>query len=142
MYGVHNPAARRRGSRDRRRRRARILRPWDCDDDRDSQRGRGTGIVNGVFLPIVFISGTFFPVASSNVLAKIAEWFPVRHFIDAMFMAFDPGHQSANGFNGNDLLIMAAWGAGAVILASYAFAGNRAKVECGQTRPRSRPKSD
>jgi ABC-2 type transport system permease protein len=78
-------------------------------------------IVNGVFLPIVFISGTFFPVASSNVLAKIAEWFPVRHFIDAMFMAFDPGHQSSNGFNGTDLLVMAAWGAGAVILAVLRF---------------------
>ena len=52
-------------------------------------------IVNGVFLPIVFISGTFFPVASSSILAQIAEWFPVRHFIDAMFTAFDPAHQSA-----------------------------------------------
>jgi ABC-2 type transport system permease protein len=78
-------------------------------------------IVNGVFLPIVFISGTFFPVASSNVLAKIAEWFPVRHFIDAMFLAFDPGHQSASGFNGTDLLVMAAWGAGAVILSVLRF---------------------
>src|SRR5580700_7570285 len=78
-------------------------------------------IVNGVFLPIVFISGTFFPVAPSNVLAKIAEWFPVRHFIDAMFLAFDPGHQSASGFNGTDLLVMAAWGAGGVILAVLRF---------------------
>jgi ABC-2 type transport system permease protein len=78
-------------------------------------------IVNGVFLPIVFISGTFFPVPSSSILAQIAQWFPVRHFIDGMFMAFDPGHQSANGFNGNDLLIMAAWGAGAVILAILRF---------------------
>lgn len=78
-------------------------------------------IVNGVFLPIVFISGTFFPVASTSILAKIAEWFPVRHFIDAMFTAFDPGHQSASGFNGTDLLVMAAWGAGAVILAVFRF---------------------
>jgi ABC-2 type transport system permease protein len=78
-------------------------------------------IVNGVFLPIVFISGTFFPVPSSSVLAQIAEWFPVRHFINAMFTAFDPGHQSATGFNGTDLLIMAAWGAGAVILAVLRF---------------------
>src|ERR1700684_3643393 len=73
-------------------------------------------IVNGVFLPLVFISGTFFPVAPSNVLAKIAEWFPVRHFIDGMFTAFDPGRQSSSGFNGTDLLIMAAWGGGGVIL--------------------------
>lgn len=78
-------------------------------------------IVNGVFLPIVFISGTFFPVAPSNVLAKIAEWFPVRHFINAMFTAFDPASQSASGFNGTDLLIMAAWGVGAVIVCVLKF---------------------
>jgi ABC-2 type transport system permease protein len=78
-------------------------------------------IVNGVFLPIVFISGTFFPVPSSSILAQIAEWFPVRHFIDGMFTAFDPGRQSSTGFNGTDLLIMAAWGAAAVILAVFRF---------------------
>jgi len=81
----------------------------------------GPAIVNGVFLPIVFISGTFFPVPSSSVLAQIAEWFPVRHFIDAMFTAFDPAHQYTSGFNGSDLLIMAAWGAGAVLIASRRF---------------------
>ena len=78
-------------------------------------------IVNGVFLPIVFISGTFFPVAPSNVLAKIAEWFPVRHFIDGMFTAFDPGRQSSSGFYGTDLLVMAAWGVGAVVVCVLKF---------------------
>lgn len=78
-------------------------------------------IVNGVFLPIVFISGTFFPVPSTSILAQIAEWFPVRHFINGMFTAFDPAHQSASGFNGSDLLIMAAWGVGAVLLSIVRF---------------------
>src|ERR1700733_4998549 len=78
-------------------------------------------IVNGVFLPIVFISGTFFPVSSTSVLAQIAEWFPVRHFINAMFTAFDPAHLYSNGFNGNDLLIMGAWGVGAVLLSVFRF---------------------
>ena len=78
-------------------------------------------IVNAVFLPIVFISGTFFPVPSTSILAQIAEFFPVRHFINAMFTAFDPAHQSANGFNGSDLLIMAAWGVGAVVLSVFRF---------------------
>jgi ABC-2 type transport system permease protein len=81
----------------------------------------GPAIVNGVFLPIVFISGTFFPVPDTSVLAKIAEVFPVRHFIDAMFMAFDPARQSSSGFNGTDLLIMAAWGAGAVVACVLRF---------------------
>src|SRR5579862_3660350 len=78
-------------------------------------------IVNGVFLPIVFISGTFFPVASTSILAQIAEWFPVRHFINAMFTAFDPAHLSSSGFNGNDLLIMGAWGVGAVLISIFRF---------------------
>lgn len=78
-------------------------------------------IVNAVFLPIVFISGTFFPVPSTSVLAQIAQVFPVRHFINAMFTAFDPAHQSSSGFNGTDLLIMAAWGVGAVVIASLRF---------------------
>lgn len=67
-------------------------------------------IINGVLLPIVFISGTFFPVDPSSVLAKIAEYFPVRHFITAMFNAFDPAHLSSTGISGNDMIIMAAWG--------------------------------
>ena len=85
-------------------------------------------IVNAVFLPIVFISGTFFPVPSSSVLAQNAEVFPVRHFINAMFTAFDPAHQSSSGFNGTDLLIMAAWGAGAVVIASLRFRWEPNKV--------------
>jgi len=78
-------------------------------------------IVNGVFLPIVFISGTFFPVPETSVLAQIAQVFPVRHFINAMFTAFDPARQSASGFNAGDLLIMAAWGVAAVVIASLRF---------------------
>jgi ABC-2 type transport system permease protein len=81
----------------------------------------GPAIVNGVFLPIVFISGTFFPVPDTSVLAKIAEVFPVRHFINAMFTAFDPARQSSSGFNGMDLLIMAAWGLGAVVVCVLRF---------------------
>lgn len=67
-------------------------------------------IINGVLLPLVFISGTFFPVDPSSILAKIAEYFPVRHYITAMFNAFDPAHVSSTGLSGNDLIIMAAWG--------------------------------
>jgi len=78
-------------------------------------------LVNAVLLPLVFISGTFFPIDQSSVLAKIAEYFPVRHFIAAMFNAFDPGHVSSSGFSGNDLLIMVAWGAGGILFALRRF---------------------
>ena len=78
-------------------------------------------IVNGVLLPIVFISGTFFPIDPTSALTKIAEYFPVRHFIVAMFDSFDPAHQFSSGFNGNDLLIMIGWGAAGLIVAARRF---------------------
>jgi ABC-2 type transport system permease protein len=78
-------------------------------------------IVNGVLFPIVFISGTFFVVPPESVPAKIAEVFPVRHFINAMFTAFDPAHLSSSGFNGTDLLIMAAWGLAGFVIAARRF---------------------
>ncbi len=78
-------------------------------------------IVNGVLLPLVFISGTFFPIDQTSVLAKIASYFPVRHFISSMFNAFDPGHLSSSGFSGNDLIIMAAWGVAGLLIAVRRF---------------------
>ncbi|MFN2582164.1 MAG: ABC transporter permease [Candidatus Dormibacteria bacterium] len=78
-------------------------------------------IINGVLLPIVFISGTFFPIDPASILAKIAEYFPVRHFINAMFNAFDPAHQFAGGLSGNDLIVMGAWGIAGLVIAVRRF---------------------
>jgi ABC-2 type transport system permease protein len=78
-------------------------------------------VTNAVLLPLVFISGTFFPIDQSSILAKIAEYFPVRHFIAAMFTAFDPAHVSTDGFSGNDVIIMIAWGVGGLIIAVRRF---------------------
>jgi len=78
-------------------------------------------ISNLVILPLVFISGTFFPIDQSSVLARVASYFPVRHFIAATYGAFDPTSMSGSGFSGEDLLILAAWGAGAILLAVRRF---------------------
>ena len=78
-------------------------------------------IINGVLLPIILISGTFFPIDPTSILAKIAEYFPVRHFITAMFNAFDPAHESSSGISRNDLIIMAAWGVVALFIAVRRF---------------------
>jgi ABC-2 type transport system permease protein len=78
-------------------------------------------IVNAVLLPLVFISGTFFPIDPSSVVTKIAEYFPVKHFIAAMFGAFDPTHTAGSGFSGSDLLIMAVWGAAGLLIAVRRF---------------------
>jgi ABC-2 type transport system permease protein len=78
-------------------------------------------IINGVLLPLVFISGTFFPVDQTSIVAKIAEYFPVRHFIAAMYSAFDPARLYTDGFAPNDLLIMGAWGVFGLLVAARRF---------------------
>jgi ABC-2 type transport system permease protein len=78
-------------------------------------------IVNLPLLLLVFISGTFFPIDLSSVLAKIAQYFPVRHLITASYAAFDPAHVSHTGINGNDLLVLAAWGVAGLLVAVRRF---------------------
>jgi ABC-2 type transport system permease protein len=78
-------------------------------------------IVNLPLLLLVFISGTFFPIDPGSVLAKIAQYFPVRHLITATYAAFDPAHTSGTGVNGNDLLILGAWGLAGLLVAVRRF---------------------
>src|SRR5438477_579032 len=47
-------------------------------------------IVNGLLFPLLFISGAFYPVDSGSWLGRIAAVFPIRHFEQAVFAAFDP----------------------------------------------------
>lgn len=76
-------------------------------------------IVNLVFFPLLFISGTFFPINNGSGLAKVASVFPVRHFITGTFASFDPHARSS--LRGTDLLVMAAWGAAGLIVANRRF---------------------
>ena len=50
-------------------------------------------VINGIYFPIVFISGVFYPLSNGSVLSRIADWFPIRHMILALVSAFegDPG---------------------------------------------------
>jgi ABC-2 type transport system permease protein len=77
-------------------------------------------VVNGVLFPILFISGTFFPVSSASLLGRVAAIFPVRHFEEAMFAVFDP-RRIGSGIDGSALLVMLAWGLGALALAVRRF---------------------
>jgi ABC-2 type transport system permease protein len=80
----------------------------------------GPAILNGIFYPLIFISGTFFPIGPASVLARIANVFPVRHFVNATFNAFDPRiHGTA--IDAHDLLIVAAWGIAGAALALRKF---------------------
>jgi ABC-2 type transport system permease protein len=74
-------------------------------------------MIFGVFMPIVFISGTFFPISPSSAMSQIAALFPVRHLIQASFAVFDV-RKPGSGVKWGDLAIVAVWGlAGAVVAA-------------------------
>ena len=77
-------------------------------------------IVNGTLFPILFISGTFFPVPAASLLGRVASVFPVRHFEQAMFAVFDP-RAAGSGIEGLPLLVMLGWGLAALIVAVRRF---------------------
>jgi ABC-2 type transport system permease protein len=77
-------------------------------------------VANAVILPLYFISGVFIPDSEipSGVL-DFADLFPIRHFFEAFFTAWDP-NTTGTGFEWGDLAIVAAWGlAGLAIALRY-----------------------
>jgi ABC-2 type transport system permease protein len=67
-------------------------------------------VTNAILLPLYFVSGVFIPDSEipSGVL-NVADVFPVRHFFEAFFTAWDPNTTGA-GFELGDLAIVTAWG--------------------------------
>lgn len=78
----------------------------------------GPAIINLPYFVLVFISGTYFPV--SGTLAQIANWFPLRPFITAMYRAFDP-HVTGSAWAGHDLRNLLVWGVVGVVFAARRF---------------------
>ena len=77
-------------------------------------------IVNFIYFPIVFISGTFFPVRQTSFLARIAAVFPVRHVILSVFAGFDP-LRSGPSFEWGHLAVVAVWGVAGLVVAVRRF---------------------
>jgi len=78
-------------------------------------------ITQAVLLPLYFISGVFVAVTVlPHWLVDVADVFPVRHLAAALLAAYNP-HTSGSGFAGTDLLVVAAWGAGGLLLALRRF---------------------
>jgi ABC-2 type transport system permease protein len=74
-----------------------------------------------LMLPLYFISGVFVTVAVlPHWVADVGEIFPVRHLADALLVAYNP-HTTGLGFAGQDLLIVAAWGAAGLLIALRKF---------------------
>jgi ABC-2 type transport system permease protein len=72
-------------------------------------------IVSVVFFVLLFLSGLWFPLKPGSGLAQFASYFPVHHFLAAVFAPFDL-QPNASPWAWHDLLVVALWGvAGAVV---------------------------
>lgn len=77
----------------------------------------GPPIVNAIILPLLFLSGIF--VASQNPpswVNWIGRIFPVKHLVDAMRASY-----LGAPFHWSDILVMAIWLVGAVVVAARTF---------------------
>jgi len=77
-------------------------------------------VVNGIYLPLMFISGTFFPLSSGSAISKVAAYFPVQPFVKASFAALNPNVHGL-GIEWGHVEAMAAWGVVAIVVALRRF---------------------
>jgi len=75
-------------------------------------------IVNATILPLLFLSGIFIPLGpgTPSWILWIARIFPVKHFADGMQAGF-----LGTSFSWTDVLVVAAWGAGGLLIAARYF---------------------
>jgi ABC-2 type transport system permease protein len=72
-------------------------------------------IVSIIFFVLLFLSGLWFPLKPGSGLARFSSYFPVRHFITAVFAPFDP-RKGVSPWAWHDLLVVGIWGvAGAIV---------------------------
>jgi ABC-2 type transport system permease protein len=95
-------------------------------------------LISTVFFVLLFLSGFWFPIQAGTSLAKIASWFPVHHFTNAVFASFKT---QGKPWAWHDLLVLALWGAGGCVIAVWRFRwAPRVGVPGGGRRPvRGRP---
>jgi ABC-2 type transport system permease protein len=73
----------------------------------------------GVTLTLFFLSGNFFRVENHS-MRTVADIFPVKHLNQALITVFNP-HTTGSGIQVWDLIVIALWGAGALLLAARLF---------------------
>jgi ABC-2 type transport system permease protein len=77
-------------------------------------------VVNGIYLPLMFLSGTFFPISSTSVISKVAAYFPVQPFVKASFAALNPNVHGL-GIAWGHIETMAIWGVLGIVFALRRF---------------------
>ena len=75
-------------------------------------------MVNASILPLLFLSGIFIPLGNNTPawILWVARIFPVRHFGEGMLAGF-----VGTPFHWTDVLVVAAWGAAGLVLATRYF---------------------
>jgi ABC-2 type transport system permease protein len=78
-------------------------------------------ISNATVLPLYFISGIFIPDSEiPNGVLHFANLFPIRHFFEAFFAAWDP-NTAGSGIELGHLAVVLAWGIFGLIVALRYF---------------------
>jgi ABC-2 type transport system permease protein len=72
-------------------------------------------IVSLTFFILVALSGLWFPIAPGSGLATFADYFPIRHLIDALVGSFT-GQPGAPYWPWRDLGVMVLWGAAGIVV--------------------------
>jgi ABC-2 type transport system permease protein len=74
-------------------------------------------IVNAVVLPLLFLSGVFIPLIDAPAwMTWVGRVFPISHFLAGMQAGFLGG-----AFNWTDVIVLAAWGLGGLLVAIRFF---------------------
>jgi ABC-2 type transport system permease protein len=79
-------------------------------------------LVNASILPLLFVSGVFVPIEDAPAwMRALADIFPVRHFMEALIESFLSPPDNETGWLPVQLLIVAAWGVGGLLVAARWF---------------------
>lgn len=78
-------------------------------------------ITNFAVLPLYFLSGVLIPETEiPDGVLQVANAFPIRHFFEAFFAAWNPA-TSGSGFEWGHLAVVAGWGVFGLLLAIRFF---------------------
>jgi ABC-2 type transport system permease protein len=78
-------------------------------------------VTNVAVLPLYFLSGVFIPESEiPNGVLHVADAFPIRHFFEAFFTAWDPSTVGA-GFEWGHLAVVGIWGLAGLAIAIRTF---------------------
>jgi ABC-2 type transport system permease protein len=80
-------------------------------------------IVNVMIFPLLFLSGTFFPIGNETI-NDVVDLLPIRPFRELLFTAFDPGGV-AGPLRIRYLVVLALWGIAGAVVAVRTFRWER-----------------